>query len=409
MGRGRDWTVLACKECYGKAVKTVLDLEPDSCVFDLSPAARLGQPGLNAALEGILGGSHRKADCLTDVRCPALTCYASGSGFTLPQLAEDIMAVRNYVNLPANLLTPMDFAARLTALAQGLPIETAVYDRQQLEDLGLRGLLTVGGSSGHPPALVVLRYTGAPEDPRRVGFVGKGVTVDSGGYCLKSASSMAGIKGDMAGGAAAAAALHALARHGVRVNVTAVIPTCENRISPTSMLPGDRITLFSGQTVEILNADAEGRLILADGLTWAIRREGCTHLVDIATLTGAVYAMLGYVTTGVMASDDGWYGCRTRAAGHSGERFWRMPDFPEYEDLIRSDYADVRNTSKDGCGAITAGLFLKHFTQGLPWLHLDIAGTADNNTGITWQHQTPGATGAAVSTLYYLARELENA
>ena len=294
VGRGPDWTVLACKECYGKAVKTVLDLEPDSCVFDLSPAARLGQPGLNAALEGILGGSHRKADCLTDVRCPALTCYASGIGFTLPQLAaawqlaEDIMAVRNYVNLPANLLTPMDFAARLTALAQGLPIETAVYDRQQLEDLGLRGLLTVGGSSGHPPALVVLRYTGAPEDSRRVGFVGKGVTVDSGGYCLKSASSMAGIKGDMAGGAAAAAALHALARHGVRVNVTAVIPTCENRISPTSMLPGDRITLFSGQTVEILNADAEGRLILADGLTWAIRREGCTHLVDIATLTGAV-------------------------------------------------------------------------------------------------------------------------
>ena len=208
VGRGRDWTVLACKECYGKSVKTVLDLEPDSCVFDLSPAARLGQPGLNAALEGILGGSHRKADCLTDVRCPALTCYASGSGFTLPQLpaawqlAEDIMAVRNYVNLPANLLTPMDFAARLTALAQGLPIETAVYDRQQLEDLGLRGLLTVGGSSGHPPALVVLRYTGAPEDSRRVGFVGKGVTVDSGGYCLKSASSMAGIKGDMAGGPA---------------------------------------------------------------------------------------------------------------------------------------------------------------------------------------------------------------
>lgn len=243
VGRGRDWTVLACKECYGKAVKTVLDLEPDSCVFDLSPAARLGQPGLNAALEGILGGSHRKADCLTDVRCPALTCYASGSGFTLPQLtaawqlAEDIMAVRNYVNLPANLLTPMDFAARLTALAQGLPIETAVYDRQQLEDLGLRGLLTVGGSSGHPPALVVLRYTGAPEDPRRVGFVGKGVTVDSGGYCLKSASSMAGIKGDMAGGAAAAAALHALARHGVRVNVTAVIPTCENRISPHQHAP----------------------------------------------------------------------------------------------------------------------------------------------------------------------------
>ena len=416
VGRGRDWTVLACKECYGKAIKTVLDLEPDSCVFDLSPAARLGQPGLNAALEGILGGSHRKADCLTDVRCPALTCYVLRQRLHPAPAHRRLAAGGGHYGRPQLCKPPRQpadaewiLAARLTALAQGLPIETAVYDRQQLEDLGLRGLLTVGGSSGHPPALVVLRYTGAPEDSRRVGFVGKGVTVDSGGYCLKSASSMAGIKGDMAGGAAAAAALHALARHGVRVNVTAVIPTCENRISPTSMLPGDRITLFSGQTVEILNADAEGRLILADGLTWAIRREGCTHLVDIATLTGAVYAMLGYVTTGVMASDDEWYGCLTRAAGHSGERFWRMPDFPEYEDLIRSDYADVRNTSKDGCGAITAGLFLKHFTQGLPWLHLDIAGTADNNTGITWQHQTPGATGAAVSTLYYLARELENA
>ena len=144
------------QECYGKAVKTVLDLEPDSCVFDLSPCRPAGPAGPQRRPGGHLGGSHRKADCLTDVRCPALACYASGSGFTLPQLtaawqlAEDIMAVRNYVNLPANLLTPMDFAARLTALAQGLPIETAVYDRQQLEDLGLRGLLTVGGSSGHP-------------------------------------------------------------------------------------------------------------------------------------------------------------------------------------------------------------------------------------------------------------------
>ena len=200
--------MLACKECYGKAVKTVLDLEPDSCVFDLSPAARLGQPGLNAALEGILGGSHRKADCLTDVRCPALTCYASGSGFTLPQLtaawqlAEDIMAVRNYVNLPANLLTPMDFAARLTALAQGLPIETAVYDRQQLEDLGLRGLLTVGGSSRPTPrpggAAVHRRAGGLPAGRLR----GQGRHRGQRRLLSESASSMAGIKGDMAGGAA---------------------------------------------------------------------------------------------------------------------------------------------------------------------------------------------------------------
>ena len=162
---------------------------------------------------------------------------------------------------------------------------------------------------------------------------------------------------------------------------------------------------FSGKTIEILNSDAEGRLILADGLAWAAEREGCTHLVDIATLTGAVCAMLGFVTTGVMASDNGFYDCLLCAAERSGEKFWRMPDDAEYETLIESDYADVRNTSKDGCGAITAGLFLKKFTAGRPWLHLDIAGTADN-TGIVWQHQVPGATGTAVSTLYHLAQIL---
>ena len=170
-------------------------------------------------------------------------------------------------------------------------------------------------------------------------------------------------------------------------------------------LPGDVITSFSGQTIEILNADAEGRLILADALAWAAEKEGCTHLVDIATLTGAIWSMLGFVTTGVMASDDGFYDCLTRAAARSGEKFWRMPDDAEYEKLIESDYADVRNTSKDGCGAITAGLFLKKFTAKRPWLHLDIAGTADN-TGIVWQHQVPGATGTAVSTLYHLSQVL---
>ena len=290
-------------------------------------------------------------------------------------------------------------------MAAGLPGEAEIYDRPALEQLGLRALLTVGDSSAHAPRMAVLRYTGAPENSRRLGLAGKGVTVDSGGYSLKPAASMAGIKGDMAGGAAAAAAVRALAANGAAVNVTAVVPICENRISDASMLPGDVITSFSGQTIEILNADAEGRLILADALAWAAEKEGCTHLVDIATLTGAIWSMLGFVTTGVMASDDGFYDCLTRAAARSGEKFWRMPDDAEYEKLIESDYADVRNTSKDGCGAITAGLFLKKFTAKRPWLHLDIAGTADN-TGIVWQHQVPGATGTAVSTLYHLSQVL---
>ncbi len=445
VGRGERRDVLGCKELYGKAVKAALELECTACTFDLRPALELGADGLFAAAEGVCGGAYRKKFALDDRCAPELVCSfpglrtapdfdateagahgapdfnssdaamsAEAAQAVSPEsaaqvmrrawaLALCIMEARNLVNCPANLLRPEELARRLTAMAEGLPVEAEVYDAAALERLGLNGLLTVGASSRFPPALVVLRYTGAPERAERLGLVGKGVTVDTGGYCLKSAASMAGIKGDMAGGAAVAAAVRALALHGAAVNVTAVVPVCENRISDGSMTPGDVITSLSGQTIEILNADAEGRLILADGLTWAAEHEACTHLVDVATLTGAICAMLGYVTTGVMASDDDSYAELSRAAMHSGEKFWRMPDDEEYEKLIESDYADVRNTSKDGCGAITAGLFLRKFSAGRPWLHLDIAGTADNS-GFVWQHQVPGATGTAVSTLYHLAK-----
>ena len=409
VGRGSRRDILACKELYGKAVKMALELECTACAFDPGPASELGQTGLFAAVEGVCGGAYQKKFALSGRWEPELACSFPGADEVQLkkawELARSIMETRGLVNRPSNLLWPEEFARQLKEMTGGLPIEAELYDRQALEKLGLRALLTVGGSSAHAPVLAVLRYTGAPESRRRLGLAGKGVTVDSGGYSLKPASAMAGIKGDMAGGAAAAAAVRALAANGAAVNVTAVVPICENRISNVSMLPGDVITSFSGKTIEILNADAEGRLILADALTWAAEREGCTHLVDIATLTGAICAMLGFVTTGVMASDDEFYACLTRAAARSGEKFWRMPDDPEYETLIESDYADVRNTSKDGCGAITAGLFLKKFTDARPWLHLDIAGTADN-TGIVWQHQVPGATGTAVSTLYHLAHIL---
>ena len=409
VGRGGRRDVLACKELYGKAVKTALELDCTACAFALDPAAELGQEGLFAAVEGVCGGAYQKKFALSGRWEPELACSFPGADAeALKQaweLARSVMETRDLVNCPANLLPPETFAQRLAEMAQGLPIEAELYDRQALERLGLRALLTVGDSSAHAPRMAVLRYTGAPECDRRLGLVGKGVTVDSGGYCLKAAASMAGIKGDMAGGAAAAAAVRALAANGAAVNVTAIIPICENRISDAGMLPGDVITTFSGKTIEILNTDAEGRLILADALAWGAEKEGCTHLVDIATLTGAVWAMLGYVTTGVMASDDAFYDCLRHAAVRSGEKFWRMPDDPEYEALIESDLADVRNTSKDGCGAITAGLFLKKFTAGRPWLHLDIAGTADNS-GIVWQHQVPGATGTAATTLYHLAQVL---
>ncbi len=413
VGMGKELTPLACKEIYGKAIKCALELKAESCVFDLTPAARLGKDGVFAAVEGIYGGAYRPKFTLED-RCePTLALYAEGEGWTeemlsqAVRLAKSVLQVRNLVNRPANLLTPSLFAQALAEMAGDLPVSVSVYERDELEEKGLGAMLSVGDSSGNPPCLIVLRYSGAPESGERLGFVGKGVTCDSGGYCLKSANSMGGIKGDMAGGAAVAGAVCALAANGVKVNVTAVVPACENRISPTSSLPGDLVTSFSGKTIEVLNTDAEGRLLLCDAVTWAIREEKATKLVDAATLTGAIYAMLGHVTTGVMANDDDWYSALEDAAKRSGERFWRIPAYPEYEKLIDSEYADVRNTTRDGCGAIAAGLFIKRFTEDLPWMHLDIAGTADNSSPV-WQHQVGGATGAATATLYYLAQGMEN-
>ena len=408
---GENWTVLACKEVYAKAVKCALDLKYESCVFDLTEAAKLGREGIFAAVEGIYGGAYRQKFTLED-RCePKIEIYADGDGWTdedlcaAVKLAKAIMQVRNLVNRPANLLTPQLFAAAVTEMAKELPIGVQVYERDELAERGLGAMLSVGDSSGNPPCLIVLRYNGAPESEERLGYVGKGVTCDSGGYCLKAANSMAGMKGDMAGGAAVAGAVCALAANGVKVNVTAVIPACENRISPTSSLPGDLVTSFSGQTIEVLNTDAEGRLLLCDAVTWAIREEKATKLVDAATLTGAIYAMLGHVATGVMTNDAAWFAELERAAEKSGERFWQIPTYPEYEKLIESDYADVRNTTKNGCGAIAAGLFIKRFTEDRPWMHLDIAGTADNSSPV-WQHQVGGATGAATATLYYLAESV---
>lgn len=405
---GNDFGILACKEAYARAVKLALQCKLTACAVDLSPATNLGDSGLCAALEGLYGGGYHKKFTLTDRTEPELTLYAAGFGddnrlTEAETLARLVLTVRNWVNRPSNLLQPAAFADAVARQAEGLPIEVARYDRDQLKDLGLQALLAVGDSSAHPPVLTVLRYTGAPESDKRIGLVGKGVTVDSGGYCLKPANSMEGIKGDMAGGAACAMTVCALAKTGVKVNVTAVIPMCENRISDSSLLPGDLIGSLSGKTIEVMNTDAEGRLILADALTWAARKESCTHLVDVATLTGAVYAMLGFITTGVMAGDDAWFAALQRAAAKSGEKFWRMPADPEYARLIESDLADVRNQSKDGCGAITAGLFLKAFTDDLPWMHLDIAGTAEHR-GTIWEHQVSGATGAALPTLYFLAK-----
>lgn len=319
-------------------------------------------------------------------------------------LAKSICFARDLVNLPANYLRPADFVREVSEKMKGTGVEIECLDERELREQGLNALLAVGDASAFPPCLLILRYHNQPESERVLGLAGKGVTCDTGGYCLKSASSMLGMKGDMAGGAAVAAAIWALAENKVKTNVTGLIPLCENRISPGGLLPGDVVTAYGGKTIEVINTDAEGRVILADAVAYGVKKEKVTEIVDIATLTGAVVHALGFGTAGVLASDDAMWEALERAAARSGEFFWRLPITREYEKRISSDIADVKNSGGSECGAITAGLFIRLFAENTPWLHLDIAGTAWVDHPL-FEYQSKYATGFGVTTLYELAKQ----
>ena len=282
-------------------------------------------------------------------------------------------------------------------------MEAECLNEQELREQGLNGILAVGDASAFLPCLLILRYKNNPESDQTLGLVGKGVTCDTGGYCLKSASSMLGMKGDMAGGAAVAGAICALAENKVKTNVIGLIPLCENRISPGGLLPGDVVTAYGGKTIEVVNTDAEGRIILADAVSYAVNKEKVTKVADIATLTGAVVRALGFGMAGVVASDDEAWSDLEKAAAKSGEWFWRLPVTKEYEKRIESDIADVKNSGGAECGAITAGLFIRLFAENTPWLHLDIAGTAWVDQPV-FEYQSKYATGFGVTTLYELAK-----
>ncbi|HHV11731.1 MAG TPA: hypothetical protein GXX75_15770 [Clostridiales bacterium] len=322
---------------------------------------------------------------------------------TIPIL-RGVLFARDMVNLPGNKLRPLDFAENIEKLMEGLPVEVEVMKRETLHGLGMNGLLAVGESSDYEPCFLVMKYLPLGREEEKIGLVGKGVTCDTGGYCLKSRDSMLGIKGDMAGGAAVAGAVYALAKNQVKKNVLGFIPMCENRISPGSLLPGDVYTTFDKTTVEVVDTDAEGRLILADAVSYAVNVEKVGKILDIATLTGAVVNLLGFTIAGAICDNDSLYGEFEKAYGISGEQYLRIPFLREHEKMLESRVADIKNRGENYCGTITAGLFIRRFAKKTPWIHLDIAGTAWVDTPV-FEFQSPGATGAAVTTLYYLCNQ----
>jgi leucyl aminopeptidase len=302
------------------------------------------------------------------------------------------------------VVTPSYLADRAREIADAhAPITVEVLGRAEIEQRGMGGLAAVAKGSAEEPQLIALRYAGGGQG-ERLGLVGKAVTFDTGGISIKPAAKMEEMKMDMSGGAAVLESIAAIAELELPLNVVAVVPATENMPSGTATKPGDIITQLNGRTVEVNNTDAEGRLILADALTYCVRDLGADRVVDIATLTGAIVVALGSTYAGLISNDDEWSKRVLAAAERTGELAWRLPLHPEYKELTRGRNADLTNVSAQRkAGSIYAGSFLEEFVDGKPWAHLDIAGTA-------WDVGRPyvgsGPTGFGVRLFVALARDL---
>ena len=321
-------------------------------------------------------------------------------------IAEATRVARDMVNEPANAMTPTAMAevARQVAHENGLGFET--LDNADMKEMGMGAFIGVAQGSDEPAKLIILTYDGDPDNPaNNLGLIGKGITFDTGGISIKPAGGMEAMKGDMAGGASVIGAMQIIAQLKPRINVTGMVAATENMPGGSAQRPGDVVRAMNGKTIEVINTDSEGRLVLADTLCLA-RQRGITRLVDVATLTGAMVTTLGKACTGVMGNDDALIGDVIEAGRQTGEKFWQLPMFDEYKELIRSDVADMKNSGGRQAGSITAALLLKEFVDGAAWAHLDIAGTSTSERASGYL--VKGATGAPARTLAQLAVNLAN-
>ena len=315
-------------------------------------------------------------------------------------LAEAANLARDLANEPANALSPAELAARAEAVARAGGLEFEAMEREEMERRGMGSLLSVARGSAQPPKLVRMGYKGRGDEGYDLALVGKGITFDTGGISIKPAAGMEAMKADMTGAASVIAAMQAIAALRPKADILALAPCTENMPGGNASRPGDVVAAMNGTTIEILNTDAEGRLVLADGLCYA-RELGARHLVDVATLTGAIGIALGEQCYGLMTNDDALARRVEAAAEAAGERSWRLPTFKEYAEQLKSDVADVKNVGGRPAGSITAAKFLERFVDKTPWVHLDIAGVDMASKDRGWI--TKGASGQAVRALVHLA------
>ena len=319
--------------------------------------------------------------------------------------AESVNLARDLGNEPANIMTPTAFAHRAAEIAQEVGLELSVLEEADMRRLGMGGLLGVTAGSEQPAKLVFLRYTPV-QSPSLLALVGKGITFDSGGLSLKPRDGMEQMKNDMAGAAATLATMWAIARQGLPLNVFAVMPLTENLLGGKSYRPGDVLRTMTGKTIEVISTDAEGRLILADALAYAVQ-QGATHIVDIATLTGSCAVALGRLASGLFCNDEEFADALIAAGEQAGERLWRLPLFPEYREQIDSKVADMRNIDGRYGDASHAAILLKEFVADKPWAHLDIAGVDWNEKAKPYLAEGPS--GVGVGTMVRLAERMSRA
>jgi leucyl aminopeptidase len=389
LGKQAKATVHGVRSAAGTAVRFAKPRGIRELVLAL-PEAELLPPGpcVRAAIEGAFVGDFDPDTYRSDRKDQSIESFTLAASGNADQeamkaaFAEGVIVgesqnfTRSLVNEPGNKLTPTVLGQRASAMASEVGLKCEVHSTEKLHELKMGAFWSVSQGSAEPPALIVLRYEpeGVSEGPV-LGLVGKGITFDTGGISIKPSDKMELMKYDMAGGAAMLGAMRAIALLKPRVRVIGIVCAAENMPDGKAYKPGDVVTAMSGKTIDVINTDAEGRLVLADGLTYA-KQLGATHLIDAATLTGACVVALGTTNAGAFSNDDATYARFDAALGTSGEKFWRLPLGEEYAEQIKSEIADIKNTGGRHGGAITAAEFLKVFVEETPWIHLDIAGLA---------------------------------
>ena len=414
-GKAKKFVAADLRKLSGAAVRSLKAKGIRSFAF-IVPADVKTDEAVKAIVEGAFVGNFDsdtyKSD-RKDQKIDAVTVVASGDQGSLQKAMDEARIIgeaqnftRQLVNEPSNNMTPTILANHAKKMCQEVGLKCEVYDADKIKELKMGAFWGVAQGSDEPPALIVMRYepAGAPEKPV-LGLVGKGITFDTGGISIKPADGMEKMKYDMAGGATMIGTMRAIALLKPKVRVIGIVCATENMPSGKAQKPGDIQTAMSGKTIEIINTDAEGRLVLADGLCYA-RKLGCTHLIDAATLTGAVVVALGYYNAGIFSNDDAFYESFSKALNKAGEKMWRLPVTEEYLDQTRSSIADLMNTGGRWGGASTAAAFLKEFAEETPWIHLDIAGTAWMEEQKPWIAKGPS--GIAVRSLIEFVRDLGN-